>query len=135
LNRSIEFKGANWTCIQTYLVSFSCFSSIVRGSYEFMRKVDSYAIHAASAIAGVSSFRAFAGFGFPLFADEMYAQLGDGAFLLTYQVVKNLLHGCFTGWGNSILALICLVIGCPAPFVFYRYGARLRARSRGSSVE
>ncbi|KAJ7115598.1 MFS general substrate transporter [Mycena crocata] len=89
--------GANWTCIQTYLV-------------------DSYAIYAASAIAGVSSFRAFAGFGFPLFADQMYAQLGDG-------------------WGNSILALICLVIGCPAPFIFYRYGARLRAHSRGSSVE
>ncbi|KAJ7776238.1 MFS general substrate transporter [Mycena metata] len=89
--------GANWTCIQTYLV-------------------DSYAIYAASAIAAVSSFRAFAGFGFPLFADEMYARLGDG-------------------WGNSILALICLVIGCPAPFIFYRYGARLRARSNGSSVE
>ncbi|KAJ7920163.1 MFS general substrate transporter [Mycena leptocephala] len=89
--------GANWTCIQTYLV-------------------DSYAIYAASAIAAVSSFRAFAGFGFPLFADELYAHLGDG-------------------WGNSILALICLVIGCPAPFVFYRYGARLRAHSKGSSVE
>ncbi|KAJ7715688.1 MFS general substrate transporter [Mycena metata] len=89
--------GANWTCIQTYLV-------------------DSYAIYAASAIAAVSSFRAFAGFGFPLFTDEMYARLGDG-------------------WGNSILALICLVIGCPAPFIFYRYGARLRARSNGSSVE
>ncbi|KAJ7916994.1 MFS general substrate transporter [Mycena leptocephala] len=89
--------GANWTCIQTYLV-------------------DCYAIHAASAIAGVSSFRAFAGFGFPLFADRMYSQLGDG-------------------WGNSILALICLVIGCPAPFIFYRYGAQLRARSKGSSVE
>ncbi|KAJ7452836.1 MFS general substrate transporter [Mycena latifolia] len=89
--------GANWTCIQTYLV-------------------DSYSIYAASAVAGVSSFRAFAGFGFPLFADEMYAKLGDG-------------------WGNSILALICLVVGCPAPFVFYRYGAQLRARSKGSSVE
>ncbi|KAJ7858272.1 hypothetical protein B0H14DRAFT_2351778, partial [Mycena olivaceomarginata] len=78
--------------------------------------VDSYAIYAASAIAAVPSFRAFAGFGFPLFADEMYARLGDG-------------------WGNSILALICLVIGCPAPFVFYRYGARLRSRSKGSSAE
>ncbi|KAJ7847612.1 MFS general substrate transporter [Mycena olivaceomarginata] len=89
--------GANWTCIQTYLV-------------------DSYAIYAASAIAAVSSFRAFAGFGFPLFADEIYARLGDG-------------------WGNSILALICLVIGCPAPFVFYRYGARLRSGSKGSSIE
>lgn len=89
--------GANWTCIQTYLV-------------------DCYALYAASAVAGVSSFRAFAGFGFPLFADEMYARLG-------------------AGWGNSVLALICLVIGCPAPFLFYRYGARLRARSKGSSVE
>ncbi|KAG6816236.1 hypothetical protein H0H87_007563, partial [Tephrocybe sp. NHM501043] len=49
--------GGNWTCIQTYLV-------------------DNYALHAASAIAGVSSFRAFAGFGFPLFADGMYKKLG-----------------------------------------------------------
>lgn len=89
--------GGNWTCIQTYLV-------------------DNYALHAASAIAGVSSFRAFAGFGFPLFADKMYGNLGYG-------------------WGNSILALICLVIGCPAPFIFYRYGPRLRAWSKTASVE
>ncbi|TFK35100.1 MFS general substrate transporter [Crucibulum laeve] len=89
--------GGNWTCIQTYLV-------------------DNYALYAASAIAGVSSFRALAGFGFPLFADKMYAKLGDG-------------------WGNSLLAFICLVIGCPAPFVFYRYGPRLRAWSKAASVE
>ncbi|KAF8890418.1 MFS general substrate transporter [Infundibulicybe gibba] len=89
--------GGNWTCIQTYLV-------------------DNYALHAASAIAGVASFRAFAGFGFPLFADKMYSRLGDG-------------------WGNSVLALICLVIGCPAPFIFYRYGPRLRAWSKAAAVE
>ncbi|THU96909.1 MFS general substrate transporter [Dendrothele bispora CBS 962.96] len=89
--------GGNWTCIQTYLV-------------------DNYALHAASAIAGVTSFRAFAGFGFPLFADQMYGKLGDG-------------------WGNSLLALICLVIGCPAPFIFYKYGPRLRAWSKATSVE
>ena len=41
----------------------------------------------------------------------------------------------FIGWGNSILALICLVIGCPAPFIFYRYGPRLRAWSKSASVE
>jgi hypothetical protein len=67
-----------------------------------MRKVDSYAIHAASAIAGVSSFRAFAGFGFPLFADEMYAQLGDGVFLLTYQVVKNLSYMAVSQDGETL---------------------------------
>ncbi|KAJ3856858.1 MFS general substrate transporter [Lentinula lateritia] len=89
--------GGNWTCIQTYLV-------------------DNYALHAASAISGVVSFRAFAGFGFPLFADELYGKLGYG-------------------WGNSILALICLVIGCPAPFMFYRYGPQLRAWSKSTSVE
>ncbi|KAG5724432.1 hypothetical protein E4T56_gene15885 [Termitomyces sp. T112] len=89
--------GGNWTCIQTYLV-------------------DNYALYAASAIAGVTSFRALAGFGFPLFADKMYGKLGYG-------------------WGNSILALICLVIGCPAPFVFYRYGPVLRAWSKAASVE
>ncbi|KAF5390676.1 hypothetical protein D9757_002566 [Collybiopsis confluens] len=89
--------GGNWTCIQTYLV-------------------DNYALHAASAIAGVVSFRAFAGFGFPLFADQMYGKLGDG-------------------WGNSILALICFVIGCPAPFIFYRYGPKLRSWSKATSVE
>ncbi|KAL0948956.1 hypothetical protein HGRIS_009061 [Hohenbuehelia grisea] len=89
--------GGNWTCIQTYLV-------------------DNYSIHAASAIAAASSFRALAGFGFPLFADKMYGALGDG-------------------WGNSILALICLVIGCPAPFVFYRYGHKLRSWSKNTSIE
>lgn len=86
--------GGNWTCIQTYLV-------------------DSYAVYAASAIAGVTSFRALAGFGFPLFADKIYGQLGNG-------------------WGNTILALVCLVIGCPAPFVFYKYGPALRARGQGA---
>ncbi|KAG6914330.1 hypothetical protein DXG01_000978 [Tephrocybe rancida] len=56
--------GGNWTCIQTYLV-------------------DNYALHAASAIAGVSSFRALAGFGFPLFADKMYDKLGYGEDVIT----------------------------------------------------
>ncbi|KXN88346.1 hypothetical protein AN958_07491, partial [Leucoagaricus sp. SymC.cos] len=85
-------------------------------TYQSTSQVDNYALYAASAIAGVSSFRALAGFGFPLFADKMYAQLGDG-------------------WGNSILALICLVIGCPAPFIFYRYGPKLREWSKAASVE
>ncbi|KIJ44575.1 hypothetical protein M422DRAFT_60051 [Sphaerobolus stellatus SS14] len=75
--------------------------------YGWTVEVDSYAPHAATAIAGVVSFRALAGFGFPLFA----------------------------GWGNSILALITSVIGCPPPFIFYAYGPRLRAWSRVASVE
>ena len=33
------------------------------------------------------------------------------------------------GWGNSVLALVALVIGIPAPFVFYKFGPKLRAMS------
>lgn len=54
-------------------------------------KVDNYSLHAASAIAGVSSFRAFAGFGFPLFADSMYRSLGDGTFSSAFKEQKPFL--------------------------------------------
>lgn len=97
-------------------------------------QVDSYAVYAASAIAGVTSFRALAGFGFPLFADKIYGQLGNGK--LFYSTTRFLYrHTVLTlslGWGNTILALVCLVIGCPAPFVFYKYGPALRARGQGA---
>ncbi|KAG8892370.1 hypothetical protein FRB99_002778, partial [Tulasnella sp. 403] len=30
------------------------------------------------------------------------------------------------GWGNTLLAFVSFVIGGPAPYLFYHYGARLR---------
>lgn len=87
---------ASFLCIQTYIV-------------------DTYGLHAASAVAALSSFRSIAGFAFPLFAEKMYSKL-------------------HFGWGNSVLALVALVIGCPAPFLFYRYGPQLRALARSNRV-
>ncbi|CAE6405591.1 unnamed protein product [Rhizoctonia solani] len=87
---------ASFLCIQTYIV-------------------DTYGLHAASAVAAVSSFRSIAGFAFPLFSTKMFTALG-------------------IGWGNSVLALIALVIGCPSPFLFYKYGPQLRAMARSSRV-
>ncbi|KAF8593324.1 MFS general substrate transporter [Ceratobasidium sp. AG-I] len=75
--------------------------------------VDAYGIHAASAVAALSAFRSIAGFAFPLFANKMFATLG-------------------LGWGNSVLGLIALVIGCPTPFLFYWFGPQLRALSRSN---
>jgi MFS family permease len=75
--------------------------------------VDTFTLYAASAIAAVSSFRSLAGFGFPLFANTMFSALG-------------------IGWGNSVLALVGLVIGVPAPFLFYRYGEKIRGLSRSA---
>jgi hypothetical protein len=34
------------------------------------------------------------------------------------------------GLGNSLMGIIAIVLGFPAPFLFWKYGATLRARSR-----
>ncbi|KAF8876578.1 MFS polyamine transporter [Infundibulicybe gibba] len=73
--------------------------------------VDAFTLHAASALAAVSCFRSLAGFGFPLFAPAMYSALGYGK-------------------GNTILAALAIAIGCPAPWLFWKYGKRIRSSSR-----
>ncbi|KAF8596138.1 MFS general substrate transporter [Ceratobasidium sp. AG-I] len=77
--------------------------------------VDTYGLHAASAVAALSAFRSAAGFAFPLFSNLMFEKLG-------------------LGWGNSVLALVALLIGCPTPYLFYWFGPQLRALSRSSRV-
>lgn len=72
--------------------------------------VDSYARYAASATAATVALRSLAGFGFPLFAPYIYRKLDYG-------------------WGNSVLGFLALVLGVPAPFLFWQFGSRLRARS------
>lgn len=34
------------------------------------------------------------------------------------------------GWGNSLLGFIAIAIGIPAPFLLWKFGAKLRARSQ-----
>ena len=73
--------------------------------------VDTYPLYAASAGAAGTFLRSLAGFGFPLFAPYMYDSLGYG-------------------WGNSLIALIAMLLGIPAPFLLWRYGPWLRAKSQ-----
>lgn len=73
--------------------------------------IDSYSRFAASAMAAAVVLRSLASFGFPLFAPYMYATLGYG-------------------WGNSLLGFVSIVVGIPAPYVFWVYGAKLRAMSK-----
>jgi MFS family permease len=73
--------------------------------------VDGFTLHAASALAAVSVLRSLAGFGFPLFAPAMFRSLGYGK-------------------GDTILAVVAIVIGCPAPLALWVYGERLRQASR-----
>ncbi|KAJ4161601.1 uncharacterized protein LMH87_007632 [Akanthomyces muscarius] len=72
--------------------------------------IDSYIVYAASVLAANSVLRSLFGAAFPLFTSHMYKHLG--------------IH-----WASSIpafLSLACL----PFPFLFYKYGARIRARCK-----
>ncbi|PFH51265.1 hypothetical protein AMATHDRAFT_143000 [Amanita thiersii Skay4041] len=73
--------------------------------------VDAFTLHAASALAAVSCLRSLAGFAFPLFAPIMYERLGYGI-------------------GDTILACVAIVLGCPAPWIFWKYGKMIRSKSR-----
>ncbi|KAG6910339.1 hypothetical protein DXG01_011407 [Tephrocybe rancida] len=73
--------------------------------------VDAFTLHAASALAAVSCLRSLAGFGFPLFAPAMFHKLGYGK-------------------GSTILACVAIVLGCPAPWLFWKYGKQIRSKSK-----
>jgi len=69
----------------------------------------SYGIHAASALAGNAVVRSFIGGTLPLAGPAMYTKLSPQ-------------------WAGTLLGLIqvCLI---PIPFVFYKWGAKIRAKS------
>ncbi|KAK3938732.1 major facilitator superfamily domain-containing protein [Diplogelasinospora grovesii] len=72
--------------------------------------VDSYQHQAASALAAKTCIRSFWGAGVVLFTEQMYDRLGDQ-------------------WASSLLGFIS--VGCCAiPFLFWRYGARIRQHSK-----
>lgn len=71
--------------------------------------VDSYQHQAASALAAKTFIRSFWGASVVLFTNQMYDRLGDQ-------------------WASSLLGFIGLAC-CAIPFVFFFYGAKIRAHS------
>ncbi|KAH6873215.1 major facilitator superfamily domain-containing protein [Alternaria rosae] len=71
--------------------------------------VDVFTIHAASAMAASTVLRSVAAAFIPLSSQTMYAQMGYG-------------------WGNTMLGFIATLL-IPIPFLFIRYGEKIRARS------
>ncbi|KAI0966662.1 major facilitator superfamily domain-containing protein [Xylaria arbuscula] len=82
------------------------FTSIALSAYV----IDAYPEHTSSAIAATQFLKSLTAFLFPLFTPSLYRVLGYG-------------------WGNSTIAFASLAIALPAPFVIWRYGARLRQRA------
>lgn len=73
--------------------------------------LDCFGKYTASASAASQVLGMVAGFVLPIFAPALYHRLG-------------------WGWGNTVLALISLIVALPAPLILWRYGPRLRAMSR-----
>ncbi|KAI9046987.1 hypothetical protein LZ554_009062 [Drepanopeziza brunnea f. sp. 'monogermtubi'] len=74
--------------------------------------VDAYTQYAASAIAAVTILRSLLGALLPLAGSPMYAALGFG-------------------WGNTLLGFVALAL-VPVPWVFWRYGERIRGKMKVS---
>ncbi|KZV65969.1 MFS polyamine transporter [Peniophora sp. CONT] len=72
--------------------------------------VDTYLMYAASALAANTIIRSAVGAAFPLFTTKMY-------------------HGLGVQWASTLIALIALLLA-PIPFLFYKYGARIRGSSK-----
>lgn len=72
--------------------------------------IDAYPEYASSAQAAAQVLRSLAAFGFPLFAPPLYSAAGYG-------------------WGNTMLAIVSLIISIPAAVLIWIYGARLRSQS------
>ncbi|GAB0136145.1 hypothetical protein EsDP_00004457 [Epichloe bromicola] len=78
------------------------------GIFTFL--VDAYPLYAASALAANAFVRCLFAASFPLFGVQMYEKLG-------YQ------------WASSLLAFLTVAM-LPFPYVFFRYGKRIRGNSR-----
>ncbi|KAI0475435.1 major facilitator superfamily domain-containing protein [Xylariaceae sp. FL0804] len=110
--------GFSWTCLPTSIhwavpIAFgvpfglgNSLSFIYGSSY----LAGAYGIYAASALAGNAVTRSFFGGTLPLAGPAMYRRLSPQ-------------------WAGTLLGLLELLM-VPIPFVFYRYGARIRAKSR-----
>ncbi|KAK6984635.1 MFS general substrate transporter [Favolaschia claudopus] len=72
--------------------------------------VDTYLIHSATALAANTLCRSLMAAGFPLFTVQIFHKLG--------------IH-----WASTVLAGVGVLLA-PSPFLFYKYGPRIRVRSK-----
>ncbi|KAJ0160849.1 putative drug/proton antiporter YHK8 [Colletotrichum tanaceti] len=81
---------------------------VFTGIFTFL--VDAYPLYAASSLASNAFVRCMFAAAFPLFGTQMYTKLGYS-------------------WASSLLAFLTLAM-VPFPFVFFKYGKKIRGRSR-----
>ncbi|KAL0571990.1 hypothetical protein V5O48_009970 [Marasmius crinis-equi] len=116
---AISFFWFGWTSSPSTSFWAPLMSGVLNGfgiSWIFLSLInyviDTYLRYAASALSINTVVRSVFGAAFPLFAQQMYEGLGSQ-------------------WASSLLGFVALAM-VPMPFIFIKYGAQLRARSRYS---
>jgi len=84
---------------------------VFTGIFTFL--VDAYPLYAASSLAANSFARSSFGAVFPLFGVQMYHKLGDQ-------------------WATTLLAFLTVAM-MPFPIIFFKYGKKIRGKSRFAS--
>jgi len=108
-----SYRSVHWIVPIIGSGIFGCGQLLVfSGVFTFL--VDSYPLYAASSLAANSFARSSFAAAFPMFGVQMYNKLG-------YQ------------WATSLLAFLTLVMA-PFPYIFFRYGKRIRGTSRFASA-
>lgn len=101
-----------WIASCMGLAILSCgFFTIFQGCLNYL--VDAFLRYSASAIAATTFTRSVFAAAFPLFGTIMFEDLG-------------------VPWGGSLLGFVAIAM-IPIPFVFYKYGYRIRARDAYSA--
>ncbi|KAK9334135.1 major facilitator superfamily domain-containing protein [Lipomyces starkeyi] len=99
----------HWICSVLAGIPFG-FGMVTLFLCMFSYLVDSYLLYAASSLAANTLLRSLFGAFFPLFASRMYIKLSPR-------------------WACTLLGFISLAMA-PIPYLFYKYGPALRARSK-----
>ena len=105
-------KKISWVgpCFGAIMLGFGFFT-IFQSALLYL--IDTFTKFSASAIAVNTFLRSIFAFAFPLFINPMYHKLG-------------------IDWASSVFAFFALTL-IPIPFVFYKYGPRIRAKGKYSA--
>ncbi|KAK9367075.1 major facilitator superfamily domain-containing protein [Lipomyces kononenkoae] len=99
----------HWSCSVLAGIPFG-FGMVSLFLCMFSYLVDSYLLYAASSLAANTLLRSLFGAFFPLFASQMYINMTPR-------------------WASTLLGFISLAMA-PIPYLFYKYGPAIRARSK-----
>ncbi|KAJ8094493.1 hypothetical protein AAF712_012803 [Marasmius tenuissimus] len=104
-----EYSSVHWAVPAVATVFIGMGISLIFISF-FSFLVDTYLMYAASAFSANTVVRSLVGAAFPLFTTQMFNGMG-------------------INWACTLISLVALVLA-PSPFLFYKYGPRIRSRSK-----